>query len=72
MATHLANHYPNDINFLFVDRSLGNLSRMSESNFIGAKTSSILECFSHHWELNSDKNFLGAKCFKMVTQDPWD
>jgi hypothetical protein len=28
--------------------------------------------FSRHWIVQSDKNFYEAKCFKMLTQDPWD
>lgn len=28
--------------------------------------------FSRHWIVSSDKNFYETKCFKMLTQDPWD
>ena len=38
MATHLAKNYPQYIDFLFVDRSLGNLHAMSESSFLGTKS----------------------------------
>ena len=72
MATHLAKNYPQYIDFLFVDRSLGNLYAMSESSFLGSKSKQILDIFSRHWIVQSDKNFYEAKCFKMLTQDPWD
>jgi len=35
MATHLARYYPQYIDFLLVDRSLGSLKKMSESSFLG-------------------------------------
>ena len=35
IATHLANKYPEYIDLLFIDRSLGNLDIMSMSTFTG-------------------------------------
>lgn len=72
MATHLACNYPQYIDFLFVDRSLGSLQEMSRSSFKGQYNDAIFECFSQHWVVKSDANFYHAKCFKMLTQDPWD
>ena len=72
MATHLANSYPQYIDFLFVDRSFGNLHAMSESSFLGSKSRQIFDVFSRNWIVSSDKNFYETKCFKMLTQDPWD
>ena len=72
MATHVANNYPDFVDFLFVDRSLGNLDCMSESSFIGNYSIAILRYFSRNWVVNSDQNFLNVKCFKMLTQDPND
>lgn len=72
IATHLANNYPEFIDFLFIDRSLGSLNVMSESNFLGDYAPKILNYLSQNWVMESDKNFLEAKCFKMLTQDPQD
>ena len=72
MATHLAANYPEFIDFLFVDRSFGNLEKMGENSFRGPYTSPILNIFSQHWMINSDENFAKSKCYKMLTQDPWD
>jgi len=72
MATHIANNYPEFIDFLFVDRSLGNLQRMSESSFVGSYSKSIYYYFSRNWAVNSDQNFHQVKCFKLLTQDPND
>ena len=55
-----------------VDRSLGSLAKMSESSFLGKWTPTIFKVFSHGWILNSDENYYETKCFKMLTQDPWD
>jgi dipeptidyl aminopeptidase/acylaminoacyl peptidase len=49
MATHVAKNYPEFVSFLFVDRSLGNLAKMSQSSFIGKYTPSILELLAPHW-----------------------
>lgn len=49
IATHLANFYPEFISFLLVDRSLGNLERMSESNFLGDFSKHIYLMFSRNW-----------------------
>lgn len=67
MATHLAANYPDDIKFLFIDRSLGTLGSMSESSFLGSKTKLIYKMFSRHWIVNSGNNFYNTKCFKMLT-----
>lgn len=45
---------------------------MSESSFLGSNTRHIYNMFSRHWIVQSDKNFYQTKCFKMLTQDPWD
>lgn len=51
IATHLANSYPEFISLLFVDRSLGNLERMSESNFLGDFSKHIYLMFSRNWKV---------------------
>lgn len=72
IATHLANSYPEYVEFLFIDRSLGSLEVMSESSFLGSCSRKILSHFSQNWVLNSDRNFFETKCFKILTQDPQD
>ena len=67
MATHLANHYPQYIDFLFVDRSLGSLRTMSQNLMLGEYNMHLLLCFTMNWVIESDKNFYEAKCFKMLT-----
>lgn len=47
IATHVANSYPDHISFLFVDRSLGSLEKMSESSFLGPWSPTIFKCFSY-------------------------
>ena len=72
MATHLAYNYPHIIDFLFVDRSFGNLQSISESLIVGNKTNFLLEFLSNKWVLESDRHFYEAKCFKILAQDPND
>ena len=67
IATHIANKYPEHISFLFTDRSLGSLEKMSKASFQGTYTGAILEYLSPHWVLNSYVNFYEAKCFKMMS-----
>ena len=42
IATHVANQYPQHVKLLFIDRSLGTLDKMSESNFVGDYSRDIL------------------------------
>lgn len=72
MATHIASNYPKFIDFLFIDRSLGNLDCMASSSFLGRYSQAILRYFSRNWVIKSDENFHNVKCFKMLTQDPND
>lgn len=72
MATHIASNYPKLIDFLFIDRSLGNLDCMAQSSFLGSYSLAILRYFSRNWVIQSDQNFNNVKCFKMLTQDPND
>lgn len=73
VASHLANSYPKMIDFLFVDRSFGNLETMVQSFMFGNQNQCIFRSFSFGgWPVRSDINFFEAKCFKMMTQDPWD
>ena len=46
MATHLARNYPEYVDFLFVDRSLGSLQKMSRSSFKGKYSETIFDCIS--------------------------
>ena len=46
MATHLAFNYPQFIDFLFVDRSLGNLGVMCEKMLVGKWKQSLFNWFS--------------------------
>ena len=55
-----------------MDRSLGNLQRMSESSFLGPYSKLIYFYFSRNWVVDSDQNFHQVKCFKLLTQDPND
>jgi len=73
IATHLANEYPKLIEFLFVDRSFGTLEVMANSLIFGNKNNCLLKTFLFGgWPIRSDVNFYETKCFKIVTQDPWD
>lgn len=72
MATHLAYNYPYIIDFLFVDRSFGNLQSIGESMIVGNKTSFLLDFLSNKWVVESDRHFYEAKCFKILAQDPND
>lgn len=51
MASHLAARFPEVIDFLFVDRSLGNLTSLSESRVLGEYTRSLYKTFSRNWEI---------------------
>lgn len=31
-----------------------------------------MKIFSRNWVIKSDENFYKVKCFKMLSQDPWD
>jgi len=66
VATHLANNYPQLIEFLFVDRSFGEINKMSESLMLGSYNRFFFNCFSKGWKIESAKNFYEAHCFKMV------
>jgi len=72
MATHLANHYSQHIDFLFIDRSLGSLHSISQNIIQGDFSPFLSKYLSNNWVINSDKNFYEAQCFKMLTQDPND
>lgn len=72
IATHLANTYPEYIDFLFIDRSLGNLNIISENIIQGRCNKFLVNFFTNNWVINSDKNFYEAQCFKILTQDPDD
>ena len=45
---------------------------MAKNALTGSCNNFLLDWFSRGWALSSDKNFYGAKCFKLVTQDPND
>ena len=66
-ATDLAAKQAQFISFLFVDRSLGTLDRISESRFRGPLSRRLLQYFSRNWVINSYKNFYEAKCYKVLT-----
>lgn len=72
MATYLAHNYPSIIDFLFVDRSFGNLQAISENMVAGSKTNFLLDSLSNKWVVESDRHFYEAKCFKILAQDPND
>ena len=73
MATHIAKNYPQYIEFLFVDRSFGSLSKMADSLMSGSQNMCMFNTFTFGgWSLPSDTNFFETKCFKMMTQDPCD
>lgn len=72
MATHLANHYPQHVDFLMIDRSLSSLNEMARNALTGSCNNFLLDWLSRGWALSSDKNFYNAKCFKLLTQDPED
>jgi pimeloyl-ACP methyl ester carboxylesterase len=67
MASHIAKNYPQFIEFLFVDRSLGSLEEISQNMIMGRFNQLLFNIFSRGWVLNSAKNFYEAQCFKMVT-----
>lgn len=57
VATHLANKYPDNINFLFADRTFGNLEIMSQRKLNGYFSSVIYDIISFKWESRNDLNF---------------
>ena len=73
IASHMANNYPEYIDFLFVDRSFGTLENMANSMIFGDKSTLLFKIFFFGgWQIRSDENFYLANCFKILTQDPWD
>lgn len=60
IATHLANTYPEYIDFLFIDRSLGNLNTISDNIIQGKCNRFLLNFFTVNWVINSDENFYEA------------
>mmetsp|Transcript_23876 Transcript_23876/g.36561 ORF Transcript_23876/g.36561 Transcript_23876/m.36561 type:complete len:170 (+) Transcript_23876:70-579(+) len=67
VATHLAKNYPQHIEFLFVDRSFGNINKMSDSLMLGKYNRKFFDIFSKGWKILSAKNFYEANCFKIVS-----
>ena len=72
MASHIAKNYPQFIDFLFVDRSLGSLEELAKNMILGSYNQRLFSLFSRGWVINSAQNFYDAQCFKMLTQDPND
>ena len=51
MASHLAARFPMVIDFLFVDRSLGNLQQLSENRVLGKYTRTVYKTFNRNREI---------------------
>jgi|LauGreDrversion4_2_1035121.scaffolds.fasta_scaffold672887_1 pimeloyl-ACP methyl ester carboxylesterase len=72
-STHLANHYPEVISALIVDRSFCELDVSSERRFFGSMTKFLYRFVSFNWQAKNDRNYLDAhQSFKILTCDPLD
>ena len=72
VATHVARQFPEKIALLIADRTFGSLRSVSTRKFVGMGTRCLYDLASMQWETDNDKNFLEARCFKMVSCDPAD
>lgn len=68
-ATHLANRYPNLIKALIADRTFSELDQLAERRVIGSCTRFLFKFISFNWRALNDRNFIEAKCYKIVTCD---
>jgi pimeloyl-ACP methyl ester carboxylesterase len=71
-STHLANRYPNQIKTLIADRTFCELDLLAERRVIGRCTKVLFKLISFNWRALNDRNFIEAKCFKILTCDPLD
>ncbi len=71
-SCHLANKFPNIVKTLIVDRTFSEVSELSFRRLPGRCTKFLYRLISFNWLALNDRNFIEAKCFKIVTCDPLD
>jgi pimeloyl-ACP methyl ester carboxylesterase len=71
-STHLANTYPNIVQVLIVDRTFSEIDQLSERRLIGSFSKVLYKLISFNWKALNDRNFIEAKCYKVLTCDPLD
>jgi len=71
-SCHLANKFPNLISTLIVDRTFCEFDQLSSRRLTGRCTKFLYKLVSYNWKALNDRNFIEAKCFKILTCDPLD
>lgn len=71
-SCHLANRFPGLVQTLIVDRTFSELDALSERRVYGRCTKSLFKLISFNWRTLNDRNFIEAKCFKILTCDSLD
>jgi pimeloyl-ACP methyl ester carboxylesterase len=71
-STHLANKYPQYVKALIADRTFCELDLLAERRVLGRCTKFLFKLISFNWRALNDRNFIEAKCYKIVTCDPQD
>jgi len=71
-ACHLAHKYPDIIYTLICDRTFGDLEEAAHKKILGNSTKMLYNIVSCSWKILNFSNFARAKCFKIVTADPFD
>lgn len=69
---HLANKYPQYIKAMIADRTFAELDLLSEKRIEGWFTRILYRFISYNWNVHNDRNFLEAKCYKIMTCDAKD
>lgn len=71
-STHLSNKYPNIIKAMIADRTFCELDQLAERRVAGRCTKFLFKFISFNWRALNDRNFIEAKCFKILTCDSQD
>ena len=71
-SCHLAKTFPNIVQALIVDRTFSEMDQLAERRLLGRCTSGLFKLISFNWRTMNDRNFIEAKCFKVLTCDPND
>jgi pimeloyl-ACP methyl ester carboxylesterase len=71
-SCHLANKFHKIVKVLIVDRTFSEIDQLSEHRLLGRFTVNLYKLLSFNWKALNDRNFIEAKCFKIVTCDPND
>ena len=71
-SCHLANKFPNIIQALIVDRTFSELDQLAVRRLTGRCTTGLYRFVSFNWKALNDRNFIEAKCYKILTCDSND